>query len=445
MNTKDLLVLFFVSAFISAGCVAGDSDHGPHHTHEDAGDTREDAECRGDRCDAPEPGVELAVRPGTAASASRIAWYPVDGAKRYRLVMTRLNEKGESTEVFSLETEDLHAQVPQKHRDTSRASLQVKAYGDGDAAIEESDVIPFACAECGYKPTVCAESCEAPSFGYRIFIFADADTYANAQAQIAGSGHFIPYSYDDYVEAYNLNVNNFRNRTYYVQTISQATSDPVYDRFCGSQLTGDVYFVQADAGVYEYAVDQLMTSSVFANDGESMCGTYTGIGGMNLLFNSTSDISPPLTCPSNCNLDTGGGGTGWPGPWTSVDPDLFPTPIEIADDIFDGDPTQPGWFDDIPVVPILNELAVHGFQDPDEETVGVLSGLSIQKAVRDIRDPRKENEGRIEIDLNRLERDGSRYVDEIAKQLEDGELYILVRYHGGVAFRPMALIHRAGL
>jgi hypothetical protein len=443
MTTKELLVLLLSSAFLFAAC--GPGDHGPHHTHEDAGDVSEDADCRGDRCGPPASGIELAVRPGSAASASRIAWYPVDGATRYQLVMNRLDEKGRSNEVFSLETKDLHAQVPQKHRNTSRASLQVKAYGDGDEAIEESDTIPFACAECGYKPTVCAESCEAPSFGYRIYIFADADTYANAQAQITGSGHFIAYSYDDYVEAWNLNENNFRNRTYYVQTISGATSDPVYDRFCGGQLTGEVYFVQADAGVYQYAVDQLMTTGVFANDGEAMCGTYTGIGGMNILFNSTSDISPPLTCPSNCNLDTGGGGTGWPGPWEEIDPELFPTPIEIAEDIFDIEPSQPGWFDDIPLAPILNELADHGFNPPDDEPLAELAGLSIRKAVREVRDPTRRPEGRIEVDLNRLEREGRRYIDELTRNLEDGELYILTRYHGGVALRPMALVHRSDL
>jgi hypothetical protein len=358
--------------------------------------------------------------------------------------MTERDEDGKESEVFALETEGQHAQIPKEYRDTPRGSLQVKAYGDGDQAIEESDRIPFACLECGYKPMICESSCKAPSFGYSIAIHGDADDYLDAFAMINPVNHYIPYSYDDYIEAYNINQNNFRNREYYVETIASATSDPVYDRFCGSQLTGQVYFVQSDAGVYQYALNEAMVTSTFANDGQAMCGTYSNLTGKNLLFNQYSDISPPLTCPANCNLDTGGGGTGWGGSWEAIDPELFPSPIDIADDIFDGDTTEPGWFDDIPVVPILGEIAEHGFGDPNgEDTPPRLASLYLKKAVVDNRDPRRERENRIEIDLDRLEREGDGYIDEIAEQLEDGELYILVRFHENGPLRPMALVHEA--
>lgn len=204
--------------------------------------------------------------------------------------------------------------------------------------------------------------------------------------------------------------------------------------------------MQPDAGVYEYAVDQAMVTSTFANDGQAMCGTYNDLNGMNILFNQTSDISPPLACPANCNLDTGGGGTGWGGSWEEIDPEMFPSPIEIADDILDPEPSKPGWFDDIPVVPILGEIVDHGFGDPnDEDTPPRLTSLYLRKAVPENRDPRRERSNRIEIELDRLEEEGDSYVDEIVGELEDGELYILVRYHQNGLLRPMALEHDADI
>jgi hypothetical protein len=41
------------------------------------------------------------------------------------------------------------------------------------------------------------------------------------------------------------------------------------------RLTGRVYVVQADAVVYQYAVNQGMTSRTHAN-GQAMCGAYSG-------------------------------------------------------------------------------------------------------------------------------------------------------------------------
>jgi len=448
MRTKYLLIFLLAGAFSAVGCGLDDHTHDFDHAHED--ESEQEVECpEGQhKCETPVPAVELAVRPGGAESGSRVAWHPVDGASSYQLVMTRLDEEDNRSEVFTVETDGLHAQVPKEHRDTSRASLQVKALGDDGESIGDSDRIPFACLECGYQPMICSAVCEGPAYGYSIQLSGDATTYLNASSRIAGSGHHIAYSFDDYWDAWDNNINNFRNRPFYEEYIQGVSSDPVYDRFCGSQLTGRVYFVQADAGVYQYAVNEGMTSHTYANDGQAMCGTYGGggvtnaIGGMTLLFNATSDISPALTCPANCNLNAGGGGTGWPGPWVEIDSESFPSPIEIADDILDGSPTEPGWWDDVPVVPILGELAEHAFDRSGDDAPPELVGLSIRKAVPDIRDTRRDGGDRIQIDLERLQQEGDTYIDEIAKQLENGELYLLVRYYGGIMVRPMALMHR---
>lgn len=239
MNTHKLVTALLAMMFVAVGCGGDEHDHPPQHTHADTGadagdnyeDTRADeadgtdetdAECRGADCEQREAGIDLALRPDrTDTTATRVAWHPVEGATRYELVMTQRDDEGQPTEVFALETDGLHAQVPEQHRETPRASLQVRAYGDGDEAIEISDVMPFDCLECGYKPMVCSSACKAPSFGYKLRINGDATTYLNAFAAIDPVNHFIPYSYEDYIEAWDINQNNFRNREYYVENILQ--------------------------------------------------------------------------------------------------------------------------------------------------------------------------------------------------------------------------------
>lgn len=429
---------------ITGGCGFTDADDNNDNVVDD-NVVDDNGECQGDEC---LPSIELALRPDTSsATHTRVAWYPVEDAEYYELVMTERGEDGEPTsELFRQETTGLHGQIPKEYRDTPSAYLQVKAYGgDGEEAIGESDVIRFDCEECGsFKAMNCYQICDAPSFAYSINIRSDANTYANAFAEITGAGTYIPYSSSDYWERYDNDI-SFRNRPMYTQNVN-LSSDPVYDRFCSYQLTGTVYFARSDAGVYQPAVDAEMTTSTFANDGQSMCGTFTTMEGMNMLFTQNSSISPPLHCPAQCGPAGGGGHTPTNWSYQILDQGDFPDLITIADGILD--PSAPGgWFDDGSVRPILEALAEHAFDETDDggnetEQPPRLKGLSLRAAVPEVRDLRgeRERQTRVHIDLKRLEEEGADYVEEITDNL-DPDLYILVRYYGGRLLRPMALIH----
>lgn len=424
---------------------AGIDDEDEDKDVEDDRDVVENEECTGEDCEEdPAPEIQFSLIPdATSTTRSHVAWKPLESASRYEMTLSQLDQdNGESTEVFSKVTERLHAQIPREFREDSDLSIQVTAFdGDGEN-IGDSDIVPYDCYECGGANFVCGNNCFAPSYGYNISVY-DVVPSGGSFAQIWEAGHFIAYSPSDYND---LSHTWSSNRHVYTENITNSDPD-VFDRFCGSTLTGLVYFVKADAGNYQYAVDEAMTTVTIANDAGSTCGTSMGPGidGLNLLFNQNSDISPNLTCHAPCNSGSGSGGfTSTDHSWHNLDPADFPDPITIADDILGpivANPDDgPGWSDDVPVADILNELAEHanidtpGVElDPDRPQ---LRSLSLQPAADG------DEESKVQIDLNRLRQEGPEYVNEVTKVLDDG-LYILVRYYGGTAILPMALEHLA--
>ncbi len=359
---------------------------------------------------------------------SHLVWEKMPGAGEYLFVVMERNEDGLES-VYEERTSLARAQLPLEFRGKGAVEMQVKALGREDEVLYESDFIravPVGTA----GELVCYSICEGRGYSYSLNVYADQFTSANAQIQI-GTG----IGYTAYPEAqYLAQEHTFGNRHVYHEFIGITSWDGnVYDVNCNA-LSGKVYFVENDAGQWQYAVDQAMTTTAVGWDGIQICNDYGTNFGMRMQFNNHSEISPPLKCEEPCEPvgdppdGTSGGTDGWP--WGTWDDMFLGRPIDF--DVIYPDSSEPGWADDIAVLDFLNILAdglkdVEGVIDGEE---WILYGMSLA--------PVGEVEYRIDIDLDRFRREGPTYVREIVMELED-ELYILVQYFGRDRIYAMAL------
>lgn len=428
---------------------AEEEDREEEDEDEQEGEKEEEREDDKDESDENDEKGEIAftlLPKGSRVTNSHIAWQPVERAVKYEMKLLKREPGSEhSREVYTEVTEAPHAQVPLEFRGESDLYIQVVAMSAGGDVIAESPEPLYACYECGLpKEVFCEQSCGAPSYGYTLRLMANPNGSQGFVEIGRNYDHFITYSPDDFADLNLAATDPQRFNDSFWEYIPLHAGEIVFDKTCSVALSGKVYFVPTDGGQYQSAISQGMTTSTFANDAGSMCGTYSDLAGLSMLFTDNSDIDPDLVCQPACNLYTGGyDGTDYSwdrvDEWQFIEGVMVFTGYDNEDD--EGYPVADpsdgiGWADDVPLADLLLTISQQDNILGDDSERPQLLSLALRPASEGL-----QEDNRIEIDRVQLVRNGADYIDEFTRELDEG-LYILTLYYGGHMLRPMALEHR---
>lgn len=420
---------------VSEQDAAPDDEREPEEDQEPA----EECDAAGQNCQSEERGIEFALRPDRSdITRSHIAWLPVEGAAYYEMrVMQNNPATGGREAVYEKRTEGLHIQVPEAFRDQPDSTVEISAKNaEGESLADGEIVLPYA-MEPDTREITCEGACRGKSYGYQLRLWSDTDGHGNALVELSRlSSYYIAYSPGAY-HNFSHEIESWQH--VYTDTVTVGMGEEnVYDPSCNA-LSGEVYFVEANAGPWADDAAVQTTTSTLADDGEALCGIYSDFNGLRILYNANAAISPGLTCEAACDssgvIGSGSGvGSGWP--WGTIDDFNLPREIIFNDGrIWSNDePTGPGWADDIPLTTVLEALMPNIFDINIEGEEWELHGLSIRSAV----DP--ERDSQIDLDLELLQRQGPEYLYPLLDELEEG-LYVLTQYYGGTKVYPMALMH----
>lgn len=422
-----------------AGDEDDESDSDEESEPDDESDPVEECDAAGNGCQSEERGIEFTLRPDRSdITRSHIAWLPVEGAAHYEMrVMKNNPATGEREVVHEERVEGLNVQVPQAFRDQPDTTVEISAMNaSGEALLDSEIVLPYAIGP-DTREITCEGACRGKSYGYKLRLWSDTEDHGNALVELSRlSSYYIAYSPGAY-HNFSHEIESWQH--VYVDTVTVGMGDEnVYDPACNA-LSGEVYFVEANAGPWADDAAVQTTTSILANDGESLCGTYSDFNGLRILYNGSASISPGLTCEAACDssgvIGSGSGvGSGWS--WGTVDEYNLPREITFDDGRLWGTagPTGPGWADDIPLKAVLEALMPNIFDIQIEGEEWELHGLSIRPAVD------SERASQIDLDLELLQRQGPEYLYPLLDELEEG-LYVLTQYYGGTKVYPMALMH----
>ena len=374
------------------------------------------------------------IHPGLSrATVSHLAWASIDDATLYEVAVYRLTGS-EFQSVHTEETPERRAQLPREYRNDPEIFIGVTARDGAGEILQESDLVGAA-PDVNANLAVCEGYCNGRNYEYVLRVYGDNPTFVRIE-----SGYQSMRAV--YGPSFNPSIVPPGGHYAGPFVVPSDPSEVVRDSDspqCAPMMVGDTYYlVTKNGGPWQPAILSLTETAPIGNDAESTCGNTSTVSGLAMLFNTTSSISPSLTCQPACGSDYDVDGdiddqdwtdTGWG--WDVWDDAVFPDPFVIGG----GAPVSPGglgWADDVIVGDLLKSLSAYlhtvdlGDLDLELRDLSLRSVLNPEEAVG--------------IDIERLVLERESYVDEVLDELDD-DLYVLNQYFGGTWLHMLAVIH----